>query len=645
MKKLLLLLIGASTVFVSCQKDELEAQANTITALESNVSVLQANLSDTQAQLADANATIEENNSEIAALGADLDAARISIAGLEGDVAGLEEDLALLQAQYDALVIELAEANEALEAATTELASVKSALDSANGDISQLETRLGNAQAEIAAAQARCDALAAELVEARANVRVVSGGTRIVRVEVGVQWAPAFAAQTADFTQTAEGGSREVSVTSSNTLRTVPQNAVVTYTVDGGASSREAAQTLANTNQADVILTITTTSTPMVFTDVTYSFTVSGTDVAYSHTIEGTVGVAGSVSTDVVTETIEFVDNTPAPVASFPVYSWTLDSDSLGVTWTAGTATSTAASVLAADAPAPAASLLPANTRYVDGDLHTDGSVAIEAIPAGNTVIPGTHITVTAVGGTITSSANDIYAITIVQGADVTISLSGGYSPEGFTALSSSAFGLDGDLSGLAVGQHQGVFTSRRGPHAYTAYVNVTVTADPALSDDVLGQWSNWAPIASDVSAPSTQVEITEERTRSFTQNGALDTVYAGTVPSERETRTVANPAYSAPMASITVNFATLSTTGAFTHFGSVSVNGTTIELDNNAGDATKENTATVMAAAGDVLSFTFGQGGGSTGSYTVTQADVDAGSIVITINSQLPAANAIVRG
>ena len=100
---------------------------------------------------------------------------------------------------------------------------------------------------------------------------------------------------------------------------------------------------------------------------------------------------------------------------------------------------------------------------------------------------PGTNIIPTATGGTLTSNEVGIYNIAITQGASVTISLSGGYSPEGFSAITGSAFGLDGDLSGLAIGTHQGIFSSRRGPHAYTVYINVTVTAAP-------GTGITWTP-------------------------------------------------------------------------------------------------------------------------------------------------------
>ena len=317
MKKLILTLVTLATVFVGCQKDELEAQANLINVLESNVSTLEANLADTQADLATAEATIVSNNEEIAGLNSDLAAANEAIAGLEGDNAALSAEIVELQADLAALQTAFDVEAAKLETATAELAEVTSALASANGDISQLETRLGNAQAEIAAANAVCDDLRAQLAAAQARVVTV---VRTVTVGGDASvWSPAYNNNIVSFDQTSsvEGHTvtRTVIVTPSVATPLPGESSdVITYNGLPTLAEAQAAITATGTHTIDMVTVTTVTAARE---SITYT---AGFDLG-SYTV---ITATGSSTTSSVTVDIEYVvAEAPAADPADTVGTWT----------------------------------------------------------------------------------------------------------------------------------------------------------------------------------------------------------------------------------------------------------------------------------------------------------------------------------
>ena len=197
----------------------------------------------------------------------------------------------------------------------------------------------------------------------------------------------------------------------------------------------------------------------------------------------------------------------------------------------------------------------------------------------GPAVIPGTGISASFDGNVISNDGSGVFTLSIVEGETTPVILSGGYSPEGLSAIGNSpALGADNslDLSGLAVTSGtpiQHIYISRRDGHTYTVYINVTVTADP-------GSGSNGGGSAGPLTGT---LNLSWERI----------------------------------------------TSGGYTHVVSYSINGATaVEFQNAAG-----GTASVSVESGDEIVIAYGDDGDRSRTYTITDADLADGTVSINIH------------
>ena len=373
MKKLLLLLIGASTVFVSCQKDEIEALNGNIDTLEASlnarnqaiialenqlenaleahatdVEMYEGIIADAEAQIADLDANVASQATMIAELEVVISDANAAIALLEEENAELEATIAELQSrlntaltelrnrptitvtQFVDRVVEVVRNVEVPVAGTFTQADLDAARASAAGGSTDGFSTIAEAIAAVAVG-GDLDALNALLNDLRGNEDALD--TLIDEVLAAIaaiptfdattaSWIPAFAGNIADFTQT---------LTDANGLTGGTRNIVVTlssseYSFGGGTGAdafnrRSGLDLDAAVAGANGILSAEN-STIYVYVKHTYSYTEGGADftaqpavaqtltfVPPTNTVTDTTEVPAGGGSDTTTSTTEVPNN------------------------------------------------------------------------------------------------------------------------------------------------------------------------------------------------------------------------------------------------------------------------------------------------------------------------------------------------
>ena len=294
------MLVAFTTVFVGCNKDEIDALQGDLDAANSTISLLRT-------QLADAGDTIRLNEAEIAAQAASIDSLNADLIAigtrLEGSLADLglsQEQLADIQAAHGSLQGLHADLAADLAAETAALASAQEALSAAQSaseidaaTIASLNEQIASLNSAIAALQVQLDGCLARVADLLAQLEMSSG--------VQLAWSPDFVDQIASFTQTAtiEGGeaSREVEVTAGAAVET--PGATSTEVSYNGLASLEAAQAAITEVGTHTISKVTTTTIADGVSSIEYT---ANFDLG-SHTV--TSVLAGSSSS--VSEDIEYV--------------------------------------------------------------------------------------------------------------------------------------------------------------------------------------------------------------------------------------------------------------------------------------------------------------------------------------------------
>ena len=442
---------------------------------------------------------------------ADLDAAAANSNAASSTIADLNETISGLNARIAELELVIPEdgvTQADLDELQILLNDCRSALQLAR-DNSADEDRIAELEALEETLNDRITELEGQLAGALA-------GTDYANFD-GVDFGPAFVAQTADFPQSRTGvlvvvGSADAtppSLTESRTI-TVSSSVVTQYYFGGDLNNIDASRIGADVNAAAQAFANERNVNINIYSRTVTTYTAS--NGLGSHDVESSWSATGTVLTPVVAD--------PADTLS----DWSYTSGLNEAAWIAGEfdfGASAGASVLAERT----------RTVIVNG-------VADATPPAG-----------------ALSEEKDITNTYVAPVADPADTLSAwSYNRNGFDQSHWDAGEFD---FGASSGGATVTITRTR-----TVIVNGDEDATPPSGDltqdkqitntyvapdaaDTLSAWSSWSVIASDASAPSTQQQITEERTRTVVVNGVAD----ATPPSGvlRETRLVANPAYQAP--------------------------------------------------------------------------------------------------
>ena len=409
-------------------------------------------------------------------------------------------------------------------------------------------------------------------------------GTSAPGARVYGDWSPAFAAQTANFTQSASYTVGGASGTATRTVTVSSQEIV--------QNNDEATLNSDVNSDGDLLDDVSRTNT--VYTAVVSE----GESISNQHTVNGTYAVSTDRSDAV--DGFTFGDWTgTAPTATNVHGDWSA--------WSPATAASSVASITqtrSRSVESVVAAYDQTRTYTVDVNGIADSPAPVPAPSELTRTIAEVRTDLPNETETQVIANPSYVAPQVPNGADTwSYSEWSGNAPSATTVLGTPVVTVATAASTVEFVTE----TTTTPRESVVAAYNQTRTATLNVVDAV------------DVPAPA-QESLTRTVPESRTDLSDIVT-----------TRQIANPDYSAPVTpptgiTATINFQAVGTLASF-HSGTVSLNGA-------AAQNLSSTAVTLTVVSGDVLSFTFGLNGGSTGSYTVTDADVTAGSLTIDINS-----------